>query len=325
MYKSKKLSSPFVRVANLSNDDSARMSMEIDTNHYVREEIDGRIQYRERGTSKVLSEIEYADLRDSWILIQCEFPQTLLNPNHREFHDFLSSQCKATIAKQKSAISDLSPMSAIQFCGENKIEDFEAVVICVDLQGSTLLSIELSDGIYERIMNAYLLVLRSWAGFYGLLEINHTGDGLILCLPINYKSSLANRESLDIIAAKIIHFSLLVEYTINVSLSSMVENLGLPEIKCRIGVDAGWLRYQSESQTIIGSTISVASKLQSSADESSIIFGEDVMPLYEGAQQKYFIGLTKLKQKIMRDQAKVQYNAFGCIGLLPENKADWLV
>lgn len=145
-------------------------------------------------------------------------------------------------------------------------------VMCVDLVGSTKLGQSLSQDEYARLIQTLTYELSELVFIFRGHVLKYTGDGLIAYFP---EPSLISMHDLCFDCAK--SMLTLVEYVFN----PVCVNNSLPEVKVRIGIDSGEAHVitigsavTKRQKDLIGTTISIASKIQSLGSPGDIMIGE---------------------------------------------------
>jgi len=144
-------------------------------------------------------------------------------------------------------------------------------IISIDLVGSTRLAASLDAEVYTRLIDVLLTELSEIAPLFHGHVLKYTGDGLIAYIPgpsPNTQNDLA------------IDCALTMRGLVYQALNPAFAAAGLPEVKMRIGIDAGEaaVHVLGSPQTkrhadLIGEVVSLACKVQGQAAPSEIWLG----------------------------------------------------
>jgi adenylate cyclase len=169
---------------------------------------------------------------------------------------------------------DLSTESCKRFLKRNMGKNIGVVVLYVDIDGSTRMSLQLSDRQFARIIQVFAqemsLVITNHEGYV----FKYVGDAVIALFPV--------RDNLKKACTDAIHCSKtmieVLEY-----LNPALKSHGLPPITAKVAFDYGGVlvvHYGKKSEKshvdIIGRTISIVAKMLPYAKLSRVIAGQSI-------------------------------------------------
>jgi adenylate cyclase len=147
------------------------------------------------------------------------------------------------------------------------------VIMFVDINGSTEMSFSLPDDKFATLIRTFAQETSISVSGYGGYVFKYEGDAVISLFPAEYDQAIACKNALDCSKA-------VLEIVRNV-INPVFKTNGLPEIRIRTGLaygDALVVLYGKNLETahidIIGSSISMASKIASTANANQILVGE---------------------------------------------------
>lgn len=208
----------------------------------------------------------------------------------------LAKQMKALpIYFQKSQIDDteqyiksMEPSILARLTGNDKLTSLEDkseafleslakdklgfVIMCVDIAGSTKLSLNLRPEKYARLISTTLYEVSEIIPLFHGHVLKYTGDGLIAYFA---EPSFILKNDLALYCA------LTIRKLVYVGLNKVLEENGYPRIDIRIGLDSGdaYIVTIGSPKTkrhkdVIGSVVSLAAKIQGLGDPGDILLGE---------------------------------------------------
>jgi class 3 adenylate cyclase len=149
------------------------------------------------------------------------------------------------------------------------------VIISIDLVGSTLLSQHIDEDANARVIQTYSREVALMCGLFHGRVLKFMGDGMILYFPTG---SMARRHDVAIDCVTALRDLVLV------GINSVLTELELPKLACRIGVDSGLAPVVTigDSSTtnnidIIGRVVNIAAKIEKHAPTNGICVGESVV------------------------------------------------
>ena len=169
---------------------------------------------------------------------------------------------------------DLSTLKCNQYLKRHVNNKSKLVVLCVDLVGSTKLTLSLLPNELISIINIFSTEMSMIISGHGGYVLKYVGDAVIGIFPAEFDSQKACFNALDSAKTMI----RIITKVINPVLYNI-----LPQIKVKIGIDLGEsmiVLYGKNLDTshidLIGSGISIASKITALAKPNQILFSENI-------------------------------------------------
>ena len=169
---------------------------------------------------------------------------------------------------------DLSTLKCNQYLRRHVNNKTKLVVLCVDLVGSTKLTLSLLPHELISIINIFSTEMSMIISGHGGYVLKYVGDAVIGIFPAEFDSQKACFNALDSAKTMI----RIITKVINPVLYNK-----LPQIQVKIGIDLGEsmiVLYGKNLDTshidLIGSGISIASKITALAKPNQILFSENI-------------------------------------------------
>lgn len=169
---------------------------------------------------------------------------------------------------------DLSTLKCNQYLRRHVNNKTKLVVLCVDLVGSTKLTLSLLPHELISIINIFSTEMSMIISGHGGYVLKYVGDAVIGIFPAEFDSQKACFNALDSARTMV----RIITKVINPVLSNK-----LPQIQVKIGIDLGEsmiVLYGKNLDTshidLIGSGISIASKITALAKPNQILFSENI-------------------------------------------------
>lgn len=169
---------------------------------------------------------------------------------------------------------DLSTLKCNQYLKRHVNNKTKLVVLCVDLVGSTKLTLSLLPNELISIINIFSTEMSMIISGHGGYVLKYVGDAVIGIFPAEFDSQKACFNALDSAKTMI----RIITKVINPVLYNK-----LPQIQVKIGIDLGEsmiVLYGKNLDTshidLIGSGISIASKITALAKPNQILFSENI-------------------------------------------------
>ena len=179
------------------------------------------------------------------------------------------------------------PDDSNRFLRNNVLKRFNAVVLYVDLVGSTKLALDLPEEKLAIILSSFTQEMASVVAAYGGLVLKFVGDAVIGYFLAAKNSLLAADRAVS--CAK----SMLT--VIREGINPILEQYYYPELQVRIGIDHGEnivVKYgmgkDGSHVDLIGRSMNMAAKIQSMAKPNQILVGEHVYIRLHPSTQKEF-------------------------------------
>lgn len=187
--------------------------------------------------------------------------------------DNIDKYVEERTAIMESFLSDQN--SGYQFINErNEVLEYISgkdqpgfVILCIDLVGSTSLSLRMESIRYRNMVQLYISECKSLIKGFGGYILKISGDGIVAFFP---EPNLVGMHDNAIDCA--ICLRILMEKGVN----PVLEEYRYPKLQYRIGLDSGSAVVTGfeDGFDLIGVTVNLASKIQSAASPGEILMGE---------------------------------------------------
>jgi adenylate cyclase len=196
--------------------------------------------------------------------------------------DLKAAQARVRQTLDKGVQIDLSTESCKRFLRRKVNQKVAVVILYVDIDGSTKMSMTLSPEKFATILHVFSQEMSLTTSEYGGHVLKYVGDAIIALFPAEYDSSQASKNALD--CAK--EMQRIIKESINPELSARQ----LPELSVKMSIDYGYVQVVLYGKSIdrshidiVGSSISVAAKMISLAKTWQIVIGQS---MYENVDNK---------------------------------------
>jgi adenylate cyclase len=170
------------------------------------------------------------------------------------------------------------------------------VIMIVDINNSTQMSLSLSENRFALIVQTFAQEISIAVLGYGGYVFKYEGDAVIVLFPAEYDPTKACKNALNCSRA--------ISEIIREVLNPVFKTNELPEIRVRIGLAYGYglvvLYGKSIEKSyidIVGSSISLASKIASIAQPNQVLIGESIYNvLLSSVKNEEFLGNIKFKE-----------------------------
>lgn len=169
---------------------------------------------------------------------------------------------------------DLSTLKCNQYLRRHVNNKTKLVVLCVDLVGSTKLTLSLLSHELISIINIFSTEMSMIISGHGGYVLKYVGDAVIGIFPAEFDSQKACFNALDSAKTMI--------RVITQVINQVLDNK-LPQIQVKIGIDLGEsmiVLYGKNLDTshidLIGASISIASKITALAKPNQILISENI-------------------------------------------------
>ena len=215
----------------------------------------------------------YAEIMESVTEHMAATPATHERQDIDDANDYIESR-RRLIAEALDGALEASPCEDpsevyLESVGEGQLA---FVVLSVDIVGSTIMSMDLSEEDYARVITVFAAELSLIAKLFHGRVLNYPGDGLIVFFP---EPNLMRKHDLAIDCA------LTMRALVRAALAPELSARGLPPIRVRIGLDSGKAPVVTmgapgakRQKNLIGRTINLASKIQAQCGPDEILLGE---------------------------------------------------
>ncbi len=181
--------------------------------------------------------------------------------------------------------------SAEKFLRRHINERLKMAVLITDIAGSTKLSLELPSRVLATMIQVFAQEMTMLVTAHGGYVLKYIGDAVLSFFPAEYDATIACNATLRC-AINMIDI-------INKAINPVLVDAGYPSIKAKAGIDFGqnqvviYGKSVEESYVdIIGSAVSMASKIASIAEAEQLIVGHDAYIMLDKALQERFVELN---------------------------------
>jgi adenylate cyclase len=212
--------------------------------------------------------------------------------------DLNAAQARVRQTLDKGVQIDLSTEACKRFLKRKVNQKVAVVILYVDIDGSTKMSMALSPEKFATILHVFSQEMSLITSEYGGYVLKYVGDAIIALFPAEYDRGRASKNALE--CAK--EMRRIIKECINPELSARQ----LPELSVKMSIDYGYVHVVLYGKSIdrshidiVGSSISVAAKMISLAKTWQIMIGQS---MYENLDSKR--GLVEMKV----DSSRWTYN-----------------
>ena len=196
--------------------------------------------------------------------------------------DLSAVQARVRQTLDKGVQIDLSTESCKRFLRRKVNQKVGVVVLYVDIDGSTKMSMALSPEKFATILRVFSQEMSLVTSEYGGYVLKYVGDAIIALFPAEYDRGQASKNALD--CAK--DMKRIIRECINPELSAR----RFPEITVKMSIDYGDVQVVLYGKSIdrshidiVGSSISMAAKMIPLAKTWQIVIGQS---MYENLYNK---------------------------------------
>jgi adenylate cyclase len=209
----------------------------------------------------------------------CYMKKGLLSPERNL--NAVQSRVKETL--DRGVQIDLSTESCKRFLRRKVDEKVGVVILYVDIDGSTNMSMALPPKKFAMILHVFSQEMSLITAEYGGYVLKYVGDAIIALFPAEYNSSQASKSAVD--CAK--SMKEIIKKCINPELTAR----GLPKISVKMTIDYGDVQVVLYGRSldrshidIVGSSISMAAKMISLARTWQIVIGQSTYEKLDSKQ-----------------------------------------
>ncbi len=196
--------------------------------------------------------------------------------------DFNAAQARVRQTLDRGVQIDLSTESCKRFLRRKVNQKVGVVILYVDIDGSTKMSMVLSPEKFAMILYVFSQEMSLVTSEYGDYVLKYVGDAIIALFPAEYDSRQASNNAID--CAK--DMQRIIKDCVNPELSTR----GLPQLTVKMSIDYGDVQVvlygKSKDRShidIVGSSISMTAKMIALAKTWQIVIGQS---MYENLDSK---------------------------------------
>lgn len=187
--------------------------------------------------------------------------------------DAIQARVKQTL--DKGVQIDLSTELCKRFLRRHVNCKIEAVILYVDIDGSTRMSMSITPLQFATILHVFSQEMSLLISEYGGYTLKYVGDAVIALFPAEYDSRQAAMNAVGCAS----DMQEIIKKCVNPELAAH----GLPEIRIKISIDHGDVQVVVYGKSlershidIVGSTISMAAKMIAFAKTGQIVVGKSL-------------------------------------------------
>jgi adenylate cyclase len=203
---------------------------------------------------------------------------SLLSP----VRDLTAVQARIKQTLDKGVQIDLSTESCKRFLRRRVNQKVGVVILYVDIDGSTKMSMALSPDKFATILHVFSQEMSLVTSEYGGYVLKYVGDAIIALFPAEYDSGQASKNAVG--CAK--DMQRIIKECVNPELIAR----GLPQLTVKMSIDYGDVQVVLYGKSIdrshidiVGSNISMAAKMIPLAKTWQIVIGQS---MYENLESK---------------------------------------
>ena len=196
--------------------------------------------------------------------------------------DFNAVQARIRQTLDRGVQIDLSTESCKRFLRRKVNQKVGVVILYVDIDGSTKMSMALSPDKFATILHVFSQEMSLVTSEYGGYVLKYVGDAIIALFPAEYDSGQASKNAVD--CAK--DMQRIIKECVNPELIAR----GLPQLTVKMSIDCGDVQVVLYGKSIdrshidiVGSSISMAAKMIPLAKTWQIVIGQS---MYENLDSK---------------------------------------
>ena len=192
----------------------------------------------------------------------------------------------------------------------------DLTIMYVDLVGSTSMSLEISQSKFITIISSFVHEMAHAVKRYDGYVLKFVGDAVLAYFPNDIDAKKGTNDSLKCA------FSMIE--TIKSGMNPILNQYDYPDLKIKIGIDAGQIMAISYGIgnsdfpiDLIGPPMNIASKIQSLAKPNQVLVGSDVYEkLHPNTQAKF---KAKVLSNDWKYRSRVTGDVYGVYGYHPQD------
>jgi adenylate cyclase len=235
----------------------------------------------------------------------CYMNKGLLSPERNL--DAVQSRVRETL--DRGVQIDLSTESCKRFLRRKVDEKVGVVILYVDIDGSTNMSMALPPKKFAMILHVFSQEMSLITAEYGGYVLKYVGDAIIALFPAEYNSSQASKSAVD--CAK--SMKEIIKKCINPELTAR----GLPKISVKMTIDYGDVQVVLYGRSldrshidIVGSSISMAAKMISLARTWQIVIGQSTYEKLDSKQNFAEMNVDRTRWTYVDGKSRSSYKLY---------------
>ena len=223
--------------------------------------------------------------------------------------DLSAVQARVRQTLDKGVQIDLSTESCKRFLRRKVNQKVGVVVLYVDIDGSTKMSMALSPEKFATILRVFSQEMSLVTSEYGGYVLKYVGDAIIALFPAEYDRGQASKNALD--CAK--DMKRIIRECINPELSAR----RFPEITVKMSIDYGDVQVVLYGKSIdrshidiVGSSISMAAKMIPLAKTWQIVIGQSMYENLDNNQNLVEMKVDRTRWTYIDEKTEGSYRLY---------------
>jgi adenylate cyclase len=223
--------------------------------------------------------------------------------------DLNAAQARVRQTLDKGVQIDLSTESCNRFLKRKVNQKVGVVILYVDIDGSTKMSMTLSPEKFATILHVFSQEMSLVTSEYGGYVLKYVGDAIIALFPAEYDKAQASKNALE--CSK--DMQKIIKECVNPELSAR----RFPEITVKMSIDYGDVQVVLYGKSmdrshidIVGSSISMAAKMIPLAKTGQIIIGQSMYENLEKNQNLKEMNVDRTKWTYTDEKTGKSYKLY---------------
>ena len=223
--------------------------------------------------------------------------------------DLSAVQARVRQTLDKGVQIDLSTESCKRFLRRKVNQKVGVVILYVDIDGSTKMSMALSPEKFATILHVFSQEMSLVTSEYGGYVLKYVGDAIIALFPAEYDRGQASKNALE--CAK--DMQRIIRECVNPELSAR----RLPEITVKMSIDYGDVQVVLYGKSIdrshidiVGSSISMAAKMIGLAKTWQIVIGQSMSENLDNTQNVVEMNIDRTRWTYIDEKTGAGYRLY---------------
>jgi class 3 adenylate cyclase len=223
--------------------------------------------------------------------------------------DFNAVQARVRQTLDRGVQIDLSTESCKRFLRRKVNQKVGVVILYVDIDGSTKMSMTLPPDKFATILHVFSQEMSLVTSEYGGYVLKYVGDAIIALFPAEYDSDQASKNAVD--CAK--DMRRIIEECINPELIVR----GLPQLTVKMSIDYGDVQVVLYGKSIdrshidiVGSSISMAAKMIPLAKTWQVLIGQSMYENLDNKQDLLEMNVDSTRWTYVDEKTKGSYKLY---------------
>ena len=230
---------------------------------------------------------------------------SLLSP----VRDLTAVQARVKQTLDKGVQIDLSTESCKRFLRRRVNQKVGVVILYVDIDGSTKMSMTLSPDKFATILHVFSQEMSLVTSEYGGYVLKYVGDAIIALFPAEYDTGQASKNAVG--CAK--DMQRIIKECVNPELIAR----GLPQLTVKMSIDYGDVQVVLYGKSIdrshidiVGSNISMAAKMIPLAKTWQIVIGQSMYENLESKQNLIEMNVDPTRWTFVDEKTRGSYKLY---------------